>query len=175
MKPSPRPWSVSVRLEDVPAAGRHLEISPDEPTRAAIARAAGVEAVSRLDASFDLTPHGRDGLHVTGSVSASVRQTCVVTLEPVVNEIDEVLDLIFAPARATSGAAAAGQVAEEGPEPLVDGAVDLGAVATEFLILGIDPYPRKPDAVFIPPADDDADSKPFAALAALKKGAPRKR
>ena len=34
------------------------------------------------------------------------------------------------------------------PEPLHDGAVDLGAVATEFLLLGIDPYPRKPDAVF---------------------------
>ena len=60
--------------------------------------------------------------------------------------------------------------ADEPPEPLQDGVVDLGAVATEFLLLGIDPYPRKPDAVFdAPPAGDPAD-KPFAALAALKKG-----
>ena len=51
-----------------------------------------------------------------------------------------------------------------------DGAVDLGAIATEFLLLGIDPYPRKPGAVFdAPVAEDDPSSHPFAALAALKK------
>jgi hypothetical protein len=40
----------------------------------------------------------------------------------------------------------------------------------EFLILGIDPYPRKPDAVFDAPVVGDPKSHPFAALAALKKG-----
>ena len=48
--------------------------------------------------------------------------------------------------------------------------VDLGAVATEFLLLGIDPYPRKPGAVFDAPPAGDPASHPFAALAALKKG-----
>ena len=48
--------------------------------------------------------------------------------------------------------------------------VDLGAVATEFLLLGIDPYPRKPGAVFDAPPAGDPSSHPFAALAALKKG-----
>ena len=63
----------------------------------------------------------------------------------------------------------------DGPEPLIGGAVDLGAIAIEFLILGIDPYPRKPGAVFeASPAGDDP-AKPFAALAALKKGAGRQR
>ena len=42
--------------------------------------------------------------------------------------------------------------ADDPPEVLHDGAVDLGAVATEFLLLGIDPYPRKPGAVFDAPA-----------------------
>ena len=45
-----------------------------------------------------------------------------------------------------------------------------GAVATEFLLLGLDPYPRKPGAVFDAPPADDPASRPFAALAALKKG-----
>ena len=50
------------------------------------------------------------------------------------------------------------------------GVIDLGAVATEFLILGIDPYPRKPGAVFAAPpaAPGEAAEHPFAALAALK-------
>jgi hypothetical protein len=55
-----------------------------------------------------------------------------------------------------------------GPEPLVNGSVDLGKVATEFLIIGIDPYPRKPGAVFEPTVSGEVAS-PFAALSALKK------
>ena len=38
--------------------------------------------------------------------------------------------------------------ADDAPEPLVGGVVDLGVVATEFLALGIDPYPRKSGVEF---------------------------
>ena len=38
----------------------------------------------------------------------------------------------------------------------------------EFLILGLDPYPRKPGAVFQQPQDVKPDPSPFAALAGLK-------
>ena len=55
------------------------------------------------------------------------------------------------------------------PEPLIGGVVDLGALATEFLILGLDPYPRKPGAVFEPPQDREPQGGPFAALAKLTK------
>jgi hypothetical protein len=39
----------------------------------------------------------------------------------------------------------------------------------EFLLLGIDPYPRKAGAEFAPVKADDGSAKPFAALEALKK------
>jgi hypothetical protein len=42
-------------------------------------------------------------------------------------------------------------------------------LATEFLILGIDPYPRKPGAQFATPKIEDAGEHPFAALESLKK------
>jgi hypothetical protein len=45
----------------------------------------------------------------------------------------------------------------------------LGGLATEFLILGLDPYPRKPGAVFEPPQDSKRDQGPFAALGRLAK------
>ena len=51
----------------------------------------------------------------------------------------------------------------------LQGTVDLGAVATEFVILGIDPYPRKAGVVFRAPATADERTSPFAPLAALKK------
>ena len=146
----------------------------DENTRAAVAEAIGLRALPRLQASFDVSRHGRDGLHVVGRVSATVGQTCVVTLEPIENEIDEAVDLVFAPAAAAEppddGGGHSKVAADDAPEPLVGGMVDLGVVATEFLMLGIDPYPRKSGRgihragrrTTIPP-------HPFAALAALKK------
>jgi hypothetical protein len=170
-----RLWSVPLAVSDVPDTGRHVELVADEDTRAAVARLAGLAALPRLGASFDVTRQGRDGLHVLGRVSATVGQTCVVTLEPVTNEIDEAVDLVFAPAAAAPPGAGhdGGEVevpAADGPEPLVGGRIDLGAIATEFLILGIDPYPRRPDAVFRPPAAGDDSAHPFAALGALKRG-----
>ena len=56
------------------------------------------------------------------------------------------------------------------PEPLIDGVVDLGALAAEFVILGIDRYPRKPGAVFESPGDGEPEEGPFAALAGWTKG-----
>jgi hypothetical protein len=57
----------------------------------------------------------------------------------------------------------------DAPQPLTGGVVDLGALATEFLILAIDPYPRKADAVFAGFSAGEGPASPFAALAALKK------
>src|ERR1700751_1080431 len=90
-----RPWSVPVRLDEIPEVGLHLDIEADAAVRAAVAAAAGVEEVPQLTAGFDFCGHGRDGLHVVGTVSARVRQTCVVTLDPVENEIAEAIDLVF--------------------------------------------------------------------------------
>jgi hypothetical protein len=167
-------WSVPIRLDDVPEAGRRIDIEADAAACAAVAAAAGVDGVTRLHAGFDLARRGRDGLRVVGTVSATVRQTCVVTLDPVENEIAEEIDLVFAPLTGTRGNVAAADMSEA-PEPLVDGVVDLGAIATEFLVLGVDPYPRKAGAVFEPPASADAGGHPFAALAALRTGRSRRR
>jgi uncharacterized metal-binding protein YceD (DUF177 family) len=164
-------WSVPVRLDDISEAGLRIDVAAEGDALPALARAAGVDAVLRLAARFELVRRGHDGVHVSGHVSATVRQTCVVTLEQVENGIEEPVDLTFAP-RQDDGETH-GREEEIGtrdpPEALVDGNVDLGAIATEFLILGIDPYPRKPGAVFAAPASAEGSDKPFAALAALKK------
>jgi uncharacterized metal-binding protein YceD (DUF177 family) len=173
-KVAPSPWHVPVALDEVPEEGQHFDLAADADTRAAVARMAGLRDLPRLEAHFDVTRLGRTGLQVAGRVSATVSQTCVVTLEPLANEVTEDIDLLFEqPPPVTEEAA--GDAAPEpsrGDEadPLVDGKVDLGALATEFLILGLDPYPRKPGAIFQPPADAPPDEGPFAALGALKKG-----
>ena len=167
---SERLWSVPLALIDVPESGRHFDLVADAQARAAVAKHAGLAALPRLEASFDVTLHGRGGLHVVGRVSATVGQICVVTLEPLENEIDESIDLVFMPPGTFPlGGEEVEVSAVDVPEVLIGGGIDLGAIATEFLILGLDPYPRKPDATFQGLAVGDDAAHPFAALAALKK------
>jgi len=166
------PWRVPMSVGDVPEGGLRVELEADEPTCRAVAKAAGVNEIARLKACFDLGRRGRNGLHVVGTVSALVGQLCVVTLEPVVNEVEEAIDLVFGPDTPAETSARSLDIAvdaDDPPEPLVNGMVDLGAIATEFFILGIDPYPRKAGAAFVAPPDEETAGHAFAALAALKR------
>jgi uncharacterized metal-binding protein YceD (DUF177 family) len=165
----PEGWHVPVRREDVPETGQHLALDADEEVRARLAVLAGVLRVPQLRTTADLMRHG-EGLRAAGRVTARVTQTCVVTLEPIENAIDEPFDVLFLPPD-VAGTAPAGRDREEVDdtrEELVNGAADLGAVATQFFLLGIDPYPRKPGAVFSSPSEDRAADSPFASLERLK-------
>jgi hypothetical protein len=165
----PEGWHVPVRREDVPETGLHLELEADEEVRGRFVVLAGVLSVPQLGVTADMTRHG-EGLRAAGHVTARVIQSCVVTLEPIENTIDEPFDVLFLPPD-VAGAAPAGPDPEEVDdtrEPLVDGAADLGAVATQFFLLGIDSYPRKPGAVFSGPAEDRAADSPFASLERLR-------
>lgn len=174
-KPASKPpWSVPVALAEIPQDGKHFDLVADEATRAEVAKIAGLRTLPQLQATFDLARHGMDGLRVIGHVSATVGQNCVVTLDPLDNEVSEEVNLVFArPSAPLSGEEEidrADLIELGDPEPLTGDRIDLGALATEFLILGIDPYPRKPDAIFQAPEAGDEFARPFAALAALKKG-----
>jgi hypothetical protein len=172
-----RPWKFPVAVADVPEAGKRVELTADAATRAAVASLAGVLSVPRLEAHFDLTRHGREGLRAIGRVAATVEQSCVVTLDPIKADIDEAIDVVF-----TASLTESREIEQihsldetEPPQLLENGTEDLGVVATEFLLLGIDPYPRKAGVVFDTPLAGDAETNPFAALAALKKGSGRNR
>jgi uncharacterized metal-binding protein YceD (DUF177 family) len=168
------PWSVPIAAADIPETGKRVEIAANAATREAVAKALGLLEVPRLDAVFELTRHGNGGAKVVAQISATVRQTCIVTLEPIENEIRETADLMFLPqpeaATATLDHGQMSLQADEPPEPLRDGQFDLGTIALEFLILGIDPYPRRPGARFKSPVSaSDPTEHPFAGLEALKK------
>jgi uncharacterized metal-binding protein YceD (DUF177 family) len=163
-----RPWSVPVSVADIPDGGGHYDLVADEGARQAVAKVAGLRALTKLDAAFDLERRGATVV-VRGEVRADVGQTCVVTLEPIDTHLAEAVELEFAPSAGEADAPASAKGGREPPEPLENGVVDLGAIATEFLMLGLDPYPRKEGAEFTPPAAPDAAEKPFAALASLKK------
>ncbi|MGB8627811.1 MAG: DUF177 domain-containing protein [Xanthobacteraceae bacterium] len=168
------PWRVLVAAEEIPDTGQRFDLVADEPIRTAVAKVVGLRDLPRFEAHLDVTPRGAGGLHVMGKISATVGQTCVVTLEPLDNEVEETVDLLFelsSPVPQTEGQAEPRlrDVKPDDPEPLVGGVLDLGALAIEFLILGLDPYPRKPGAIFEAPQEGRPDDGPFAALSHLAK------
>ena len=171
MENTQNPWSVPVAVDNIPETGLHIEAKAPAEVRAQLVKLANLRDLPHLSAVFDLTRRG-GGVHVAGQVKARVGQTCVVTLEPLENDLDEPINVLFAPrleVAATDDGADRRAGDEEPPEPLIEGKVDLGAVATEFLLLGIDPYPRKAGAEFAAVKTADDSARPFAGLEALKK------
>jgi uncharacterized metal-binding protein YceD (DUF177 family) len=165
-------WSHPLKIADLPPEGAALKLVPGEKERAALAHYVGVIAVPALVADVKATPDGIGGVVIEGELAATVRQTCVVSLEPFDNAVNEHIALRFLPESAADFAIAEDGGDERDPADVIrDGVVDLGMLVTEFLALGVDPYPRRPGAVFAPldiAAGDEASS-PFAALAKLKQ------
>jgi len=170
------PWRAPVVVAQIPETGLAYDLEADQATREAMAKIAGLREIMSARALFEVTPQSRSRFHVTGRVSARVGQTCVVTLDPIENEINEAIDLMFAPSdqirHPDEGAGdeqeTKADVADQ-IEPIENGVIDLGRLATDVLYLAIDPYPRKPGAVFEPRiVAADPEDHPFALLKVLK-------
>ncbi len=140
---------------------------------AALARRFGILDIRNLQASLDVTPE-LDNLEYTvrGMLTATVVQECVVTFEPVVSQIEQGFERIFAANLVASLEVDVDPLGDE-PEPIEGGELDLGELVAEELSLALDPYPRRDeaDAVLAPYErvsedgdDEDKRDNPFAAL-----------
>ena len=180
---APPPFSRFFDLGSLGEGPLSLRICADEAERAALAKIDDLAGIDRLDADLRMVREGRTGLRVTGEVTARIRQICVVSLEPFETEVKEPVDVHFVPETDLASLAAQRRKAGEAepheedlPDAIVDGRVDLGALAAEFLALGLDPYPKKPGVTFAEPmeqAEDDTVVSPFAALRQLKPERPQ--
>ena len=168
-----------MKVDALPRDGLTQTFSAAAAERAALAERFGLVGIDELTADFTLKPTGR-GVRVTGVVRARAIQTCVVSLEPFAAEVEEEVDVRFAPPPSEpSKGRSAEEILhfddEDEPDPIVEGKIDLGALAAEFLALGLDPYPRKPGVEFEAPSEgEDLDDSPFAALSRVKLGARRR-
>lgn len=163
-------------LGDLGENTRQLDLRATEGECASLARRFSVPAIAGLSASGALEGQagGRVRLHV--SIRAEVTQTCVVTLEPVVNRIEEEVDILFEPSRGDRRAIDVGFDPAADREPLSGDSLDIGEIVAEELALALDPYPRTPGVGLetgpgAPPAGtgEDSPSGPFEALAALRR------
>jgi uncharacterized metal-binding protein YceD (DUF177 family) len=165
-----QPWTVLVRIGEI-GRGLQRRLEADAPTRARIARALDLQALDRLEAEVSVAP-AVEGFEARGTLHAELTQTCGVTLEPLPAELRTDFALRFVEAGEAETIEPAHEVVvtledDDPPDVIEDGVVDLGAYVVEHLALALDPFPRKPGAVFEAPAQE-AEPSPFAALARLK-------
>ncbi|MBN9082830.1 MAG: hypothetical protein BGP04_01395 [Rhizobiales bacterium 62-17] len=180
-----RPTLVTDLLRDTT---RRFDIEADAAERAALAALNGLEDIASLKASFQAVKAGKF-IRITGELKSRLTQQCVVTLDPFESEISEDIDARFfeeptGPAMRAAKAAKKGEkderraapaaepmsMDEDEGEAIVDGKIDLGALAAEFLTLALDPYPRKPGVSFEAITEDDEEESPFSVLGGLKNG-----
>lgn len=171
------PLSRRLALSDAPPEGLDVDISATPAECAALASHNALPAVHWLRATLRALRWRGDGLKIDGELRASVRQACVATLEEFDSEIVEPIHMRFAPppeetprSRRRHEETAEITLDEDPPDPLIGGAVDLGAVVSEHFTLALDPYPRKPGAHFAEPETGEGAGvvSPFAALGRLK-------
>lgn len=180
------PYAFKVNTAQVVDKDQKLQVTPNAGELAAIAKAYEVDAIESLTADFLLKPYRKAGLRVVGAIKAAVAQTCVVSLEPFVQEISLEVDRTFEPhssrPRKIKDLNDDGEIeidleSLDPPDVISDGVLDVGAVICEELALSLDPFPRKPGVKFKTGEEtdeeesaknEDAAPSPFAALGALK-------
>jgi uncharacterized metal-binding protein YceD (DUF177 family) len=183
MGPRPHPeFRLFVSASDVPPAGKEVGFEADERTLKDLAKRFGIPEVVSLSGVAKVRPYRKAGLTVEGRFKAEVVQSCVVTLEPVHQKIEESFTQRYLPEHmivpdvpeVSEREVEIDLEAEDAPEPMTGNGVDIGEAVAERLALALDPYPRKPDAAFEAPAEEPGDApeskpNPFAALEKLKK------
>lgn len=163
-------FSRPVTIAAIPLDGRREKIAASPAECLSLAERLGLLDVNHLEADLRIRPESDGTVRVRGRLRASVVQSCVVSLAPVPEEIDEAVDWRVPPP-GLSAEEAFGEVEAEGPEDVEaeDGLLDLGEASAQQLALALNPYPRAPGAQMETDGIDEASRGPFGALAKLKR------
>jgi len=171
-----------VDLDRMGAGGAALEIVASESERLALAKRFGFLGLPAFSArvTVDRRPGGQ--VVVEGRLRGKIVQACILTLDPVTQELDEAFRIVFkqdlAEDRDPESGEALVSAQIDAPEPLPGNLLDIGEIVAEQLSLAADPYPRKPrvklDDVLPKPRHsgrlgrNEQRRHPFAGLAALR-------
>ncbi len=171
MKPA-APWRHEIVWAAALRGAAPFKMVADTEARERIARTLREEAVKSLSALVAIRPW-RDGVELNGRIEAVVTRLCGVSLEAFDETIDELMHVRIVPPGSANlpkeddGAVVVDLEGDDPPDVMSGGAVDVAAYVVEHLALALDPFPRRPGAVFEAPAATTPAS-PFSVLSQLK-------
>lgn len=168
-----------LELGGINANGADICFTAGPEELAQVLEVIGIINLSRLEGEVRIKPWHKTGFMLVGELRASVVQECVVSLEPVPEEVVEPFERTFIPEAEAMQEEPDEHVevdfileAEDPPELLIGHTVNLLEIIAEHLALGLNPWPRKDGAEIDPkwqPGEDGEDTpNPFDVLKHLK-------
>ena len=162
--------------------GAAVDIVASDNERAALAKRFGFLGLPAFSARVTVDRRLGGQIVVEGRLRGRLVQACVLTLDPVTQDLDDTFRIVFKQDLTDdldpeSGEAVLSAQADA-PEPLTGNMLDIGEIVAEQLSLAADPYPRRPGAkledVMPKPrqggrqAPAEQRRHPFAGLASLR-------
>lgn len=171
-----------VDLDRMGPSGAALDIVASEGERAALVRRFGFLGLPAFSARATIDRRPGDQIVVEGRLRGKVVQACILTLDPVIQDLDETFRIVFKQGLAEERDPESGEavISAQGdaPEPLAGNLLDVGEIVAEQLSLAADPYPRRQGAKLedvLPrhrhggrPNRAEQRRHPFSGLAALR-------
>jgi uncharacterized metal-binding protein YceD (DUF177 family) len=179
-----------VDLDRMGASGSTaLDIAASDSERAALAKRFGFLGLPAFSARVTIDRRTGGRVVVEGRLRGKIVQACILTLDPVTQDLDETFRIVFkqdlTEERDPESGEALVNPQADAPEPLSGNMLDVGEIVAEQLSLAADPYPRRPGAKLedvLPkprregrPGRQEQRRHPFAGLAALRDKPPRGR
>ena len=164
-------WGQALTWPELQGRERTVLLEANAGERMAIARSLDLESLARLTAAITLRPW-LDGVSIDGWMDGAAIRLCGLSLEPFEEVLKDEFRLRLLPQGSPNLPKQEGTEfvidleADDPPEEAGGATVDLSAYVVEAFALALDPFPRKPGAVFVAPEEPVALS-PFAALKAL--------
>ena len=152
-------------IGQIAALGADVTVEATPAECSALALRMALPEVRSVRCRFHLIRVSNSIVSATGVLTARVIQTCVISAEDFEAAVEEKFSVRFVPLGT--------EQEEADPEsddeiPYENGLLDLGEAAAEQLGLGLDPYPRAPNAE-LPAVESEPEPHPFAALDRLRR------
>jgi uncharacterized protein len=161
-------------VSEIPDAGLSVTRTATSGELSAIAQALEIVSCEAVMVDYAIRPLGEGRYRMSGRLSARLTQSCVVSLAPIPQTLEESFDVTFWPGASLPqvGDGEAEVLSVPEIEPIEHGAIEAGRVLFEILSAALDPYPRQAGARFAweDPAGiaEQSRSGPFASLKKLK-------
>ncbi len=139
-----------VDLDRMSSGSAALDITASDSERTALAKRFGFIALPAFSARVTVDRRLGGQVVVEGRLRGTIVQACILTLDPVTQELDDTFRIVFkrdlAEERDPESGEALLSAQADAPEPLAGNMLDVGEIVAEQLSLAADPYPRRPGA-----------------------------
>jgi len=168
-------FSRPVKVSEMGKAGLEFPAEANAEELAALTKRLDVRAVNELTAQIRVQHWRKGGAHLKAQIKGSMTRNCVVSLENFEQPFEGTVDILYADPRdkihkpqMSDSELILEAEGDDPPDVLENDHFDAGEAIAQYLVLHLDPYPRKPGAEFKDMVENDEESSPFSVLSGLK-------